>query len=83
MRTTVTLDPDVDALIRKSMARRHISFKEALNQAVRAGLKPGPAQPFRTPVYSMGEPLVDIDRALRLVAELEDEELSRKLARGD
>jgi len=82
MRTTVTLDPDVDALIRRLMARRHISFKEALNQAVRAGLKPAPTAPFRTPTFAMGEPLVDIDRALRLVAELEDEELSRKLARG-
>jgi hypothetical protein len=84
MRTTVTLDPDVEALVKKLMARRHLSFKEALNQAIRAGLAPDqPREPFRTPTFSMGEPLVDIDRALRLVAELEDQELSRKLARGD
>jgi len=35
----VTLDPDVEALIRTAMKQRGLSFKEALNSAVRAGLK--------------------------------------------
>jgi len=39
MRTTVTLDPDVEALIREVMRERQISFKEALNQAVRVGIR--------------------------------------------
>ena len=38
MRTTVTLDPDVERLIRDAMRERAISFKEALNEAARAGL---------------------------------------------
>ncbi len=38
MRTTVTLDPDVEALIQKAMKERGLSFKEALNSAIRAGL---------------------------------------------
>ena len=38
MRTTITLEPDVQALIRTAMKERGISFKEALNAAVRAGL---------------------------------------------
>jgi hypothetical protein len=37
-RTTVTLDPDVEQLLRDAMQRRRQSFKEALNQAVRNGL---------------------------------------------
>jgi hypothetical protein len=41
MRTTVTLDPDVERLIRDAM--REISFKEALNEAARVGLR-GKAQ---------------------------------------
>jgi hypothetical protein len=38
MRTTVTLDPDVEQLLRDAMQRRRQSFKEALNQAIRSGL---------------------------------------------
>ena len=38
MRTTVTLDPDVERLIRGAMQERGASFKETLNQAVRDGL---------------------------------------------
>jgi hypothetical protein len=38
MRTTITLEPDVQALIRAVMKERGVSFKEALNSAVRAGL---------------------------------------------
>jgi hypothetical protein len=41
MRTTITLEPDVRALIRGAMKERGISFKEALNSAVRAGLTQG------------------------------------------
>lgn len=36
-RKTVTLDPDVELLLRDAMQRRRQSFKEALNQAVRNG----------------------------------------------
>ena len=38
MRTTVTLDPDVEQLLRDAMQRRRLSFKDALNQAIRMGL---------------------------------------------
>src|ERR1700745_231176 len=38
MRTTVTLDPDVDRLLKEEMRRSGTSFREALNRAVRRGL---------------------------------------------
>ncbi len=38
MRTTVTLDPDVEKLVRDLMARGRKSFKQALNDAIRLGL---------------------------------------------
>ena len=82
MRTTVTLAPDVEALLHQRMRERRISFKAALNQAVRAGLssQAAPAR-FRTPTFRMGfDPTVPLDRALRLAAELDDDELTRKLA---
>ncbi len=80
VRTTVTLDPDVQALVEKAMRERGISFKAALNQAIRSGLTSAPPAKFRTAAYRMGTPAVPLDKALRLAAELEDEELVRKLA---
>ncbi len=38
MRTTVTLDGDVERLLRDAMHRSRRTFKETLNNAVRAGL---------------------------------------------
>lgn len=83
MRTTVTLDPDVEALIKRSMRERGLTFKQALNEAVRAGAASQPRRSrTRLPSYDLGEPLVDITKALRLAGELEDQERAARLARG-
>ncbi len=83
MRTTVTLDADVEALVRKVMGDRGLSFKEVLNAAVRAGLAPGPGQdPYRLEPRHLGRPAVPLTKALRLAAELEDDEIVRKLSLG-
>lgn len=85
MRTTVTLDPDVQALLKRVMRERGISFKEALNNAVRDGLRPTGKRDtskakFRTPTFSMGfNPAYNLDKALQLAADLEDEEIVRKM----
>ena len=83
MRTTVTLHPDVERLIRDAMRERAISFKEALNEAARMGLRGrihkrprrftqrtfpmGAAQEFRW------------DKALAVADAIEDTELNRRL----
>ncbi|MGH2731395.1 MAG: antitoxin [Actinomycetota bacterium] len=82
MRTTVTLDPDVAAQIRALATQRAISFKEALNTTLRAGLAARRLrrEPYRLPTRRMGlRPGIDLDHALRLAAALEDEEIVRKL----
>jgi hypothetical protein len=84
MRTTVTLDPDVAARLKSVARERGISFKQALNQAVRAGLAEGGARRqrrrFRQFTQPMGlRPGVSLDKALQLVAALEDDEVIRKL----
>ena len=38
MRTTVTLDPDVERMLRETARRSRQSFKQVLNNAVRRGL---------------------------------------------
>jgi hypothetical protein len=83
MRTTVTLDPDVEQLIRRRMRERGVSFKEAVNDAIRAsGSASTGSPPFRTATASMGESRVNLDRALQVVADLEDDELVRKIRSG-
>jgi hypothetical protein len=85
MRTTVTLDPDVEAKLKATMRERGVSFKVALNEAVRAGLGgPAPAlRRYRMPTGKLGvRPGMNVDKALRLAGELEDEEIIRKLELG-
>ncbi len=81
MRTTVTLDHDTDAIVRRLMRERGLTFKEALNEAIRAGARGTRRRaPFRTRSFDMGTPALPLDKALRLAADLEDEELIRKVA---
>jgi hypothetical protein len=81
MRTTVTLDQDVAAKLRQVARERGVSFKSALNDAVRTGLSGGgSSRRYRMPVRRMGvREGVDLDKALRLAGELEDAEILRKL----
>ena len=84
MRTTVTLDPDVAAKLKAVARARGISFKQALNSAVRAGLggQPRGRRAFKQYSQPMGlRPGFNLDKALQLAAALEDEELVRKLER--
>lgn len=78
MRTTVTLDPDVETLLKKEVRASGVPFKQVLNDAVRAGLKrrKAPASRFQPLTFDMGKPRADLTKALSLASELEDEELT-------
>jgi hypothetical protein len=83
VRTTVTLDPDVEEILRRDMREKGLTFKQAINDAVRAGSAAGPPRRRRPlPTYDLGEPLVDITKALRLAGELENQEGAARLTRG-
>jgi hypothetical protein len=83
MRTTVTLDADVVDLLHKAMRERGLTFKQAINDAIRAGIaSPRHRKPKPFATYDMGEPLVNLTKALRIAGELEDQELVAKLVRG-
>lgn len=80
MRTTVTLDPDTEQIVRQRMADRQVSFKRALNDAIREGaLRESGHRVFRTTTADLGGPLVDLGRALSLAGDLEDEETLRRM----
>lgn len=84
MRTTVTLDPDVERLIRSAMRERGASFKEALNQAVREGLQTkrrSRTRKFVQQTFDMGATqFFRWDKALAVAEAMEDEEIMRKLS---
>jgi hypothetical protein len=83
MRTTITLDDDVAARLRDVSLRSGKSFKQAVNDAVRAGLAPPAARkaaPFVQPRFSMGRSRVDLTKANSLAGDLEDQETLAKSA---
>ena len=76
MRTTVTLDKDVERLLRNAMHRSRKSFKETLNDALRAGLTGKGKQPQREPFVVKARPMglrpgIDPTSLNKLVDELE------------
>ncbi|HKK17290.1 MAG TPA: hypothetical protein VJ952_01305 [Opitutales bacterium] len=75
MRTTVTLEPDVEQFIREACHRRKKSFKQVLNEALRESLSPKPRQkPELLPPRSMGfAPGIDPRRLSEVADELEVE----------
>ena len=83
MRTTVTLDEDVAAALQTQARERGVPFKKVLNDAVRNGLAAPTrtAVPYRVPSRPLGlRPSINLDKALQLASDLEDEEIVRKLA---
>ncbi|MDQ3607853.1 MAG: antitoxin [Actinomycetota bacterium] len=79
MRSTITLEPDVRTLVERRMRERDESFKTVVNEALRAGLSGGTRRETPMPTFDMGEPTIDLDKALALAGAMEDEELIRRL----
>ena len=80
MRTTLTLDDDLARLLRDYCRQRRQSFKQAVNQAVRAGLgvltakAPQRRQRYRVKSVSLGTPrLPDLDNIAEVLAVAEGE----------
>jgi hypothetical protein len=83
MRTTITLDPDVRALLERTMRERRVTLRVALNDAIRAGLGRGRStRRFRTQTQAMGLPRIDLTKAHAIAMGLEDEESARELMVG-
>jgi hypothetical protein len=79
MRTTITLDPDVESLVKKLMDERGLSFKQAVNDSIRRGLAPKRRKRASFPTYDIGVMVVPGHKYLQLASELEDAEIVRKM----
>lgn len=87
MRTTLTMDDDLAQSIEDMRARRQLSFREAIDQLLRAGLQsleqgPTKSKPYSGPVFRCGlKPGIDPNRMNQLADQLEVEEHLKKMAR--
>ena len=87
MRTTVRIDDDLLSDLKEVAEKEKLSLTKAFNKILRVGLNsqespPARKRPFRQKTYSMGEPLFDYGKANKFAAQLEDEEILRKLKLG-
>ena len=79
MRTTLTLDDDVAALLERVRAERQAGLKDVVNDALRLGLRSLAAPPrrralYRTEAVSLGRCLVgDLDDVSEALAVAEGE----------
>jgi hypothetical protein len=84
MRTTLTLDDRIAKALKSLAHRSGKPFKQVVNETLQSGLAlretPTP-RPYRLKPASLGGvlPGINLDRALRLAAALEDEEIAREL----
>ena len=77
MRTTLTLEDDLAAVLKERAGRSGLSFKEVVNRTIRQGLgqpSAGHGDPPKTKPHHFGfRPGVDLDTLNHLVDELEVE----------
>lgn len=80
MRTTLTLEPDVAAQLKRAMRRRGDSLKDTVNAALRAGLAalstPPPAhEAFTVRTFNLGPSLVgSLDNIEEVLSRVEGED---------
>lgn len=77
MRTTLTLDPDVAAMLKKEMRQQKATLKETINRALRVGLQAAPnaatpPKPYRMGTLNLGKPLMNLDSTSEVLAILDD-----------
>ena len=88
MRTTLTIDDDLAAILQSKAAQRGVAFKQVVNSLLRAGLGATEGSlPKRKPVKVKGRALgmrpgYDPDKMNQLVDELEAEEHLRSKNRS-
>jgi len=81
VRTTLTLEPDTELLLRSEVARTGSSFKEVLNLAVRRALGPGTRRAGVHPIFPAAFPAtLDGQSFNRLADEWDDETTINELS---
>ena len=79
MRTTLSLDDDVAASLERVQKIRKTSFKQLINDALRAGLKqltasPGKQRTYHTRTVNLGNCLMSLDNIAETLAVAEGDD---------
>lgn len=87
MRTTLTLDPDVERMLADEVHRLRRPYKQVVNDAIRRGLSPrlsdAPPRPYHTVVHKAKlRPGIDPGALNRLVDEFEDDVMMEKAGKA-
>jgi hypothetical protein len=85
MRTTIRVEDELLERLKAQAQREKVSLTRLINRTLKAGLQTGAARRPKRSIYrerphALGTPRVPLDKALRIAAALEDEEIVRKLA---
>ncbi len=84
MRTTIRLDDDLLREIKERAGEENASLTHVVNHVLRMGLRAMKTKRHQIPrfvekTYDLGVPRGDMDRALQIAADLEDQEILRKV----
>ena len=85
MRSTVRIDDDLMIELKERARRENVSQTRMLNRLLREGIQASSGHRATKRLYkettiAMGTPRVELDKALALAADLDDEEILRKMA---
>ena len=86
MRTTLTIEPDVELLLQHEMRRTNRTMKTVVNEALRLGLgtsgKPRRARAFKVEPHAFGlRPGIDRDRFNQFLDDMDAEEFATRYDR--
>ncbi|MEX2121865.1 MAG: ribbon-helix-helix protein, CopG family [Pirellulales bacterium] len=88
MRTTLRIDDDLMRVLEERACRENVSVTSLVNRLLRRALdlagrakKKGNATSYRERAFAMGEPRIDLTKALAAAAALEDAEIVEKSSR--
>ena len=77
MRTTITLEPDVAALVEAERGRTGESFKEVVNRLLRRSAHRPAGRPVELPRHP-GRPLLDVGDVSAVLAALDEERRAQR-----
>lgn len=85
MRSTVRIDDDLMSAVKTRARGEGLSMTRMLNRLIRLGLEALGREAdrpvsYRETTFRMGQPRINLDKALALAASLEDEETLRKIS---
>lgn len=89
MRTTVRIDDDLLRELKERAEREDVSMTKMLDRVIRQGMASGDAaiqvkkRAYQEKTFDMGVPKFNVDQALALAAELEDEVIMAKFAAAE